>query len=120
MRYTLLVLSPPDVGASARHALGFAQALIGTGHELCCVFFYEQGVLNALRGTEAPQDELDVASAWETLAREHGIPLFACVASAARYGVGGAERLREGFSIAGLGELIDAGSRSDRLLNFAG
>ena len=123
MRYTLLVLTPPDSGASARHALGFARAAVEAGHELACVFFFDAGVLTALTGAEAAQDEFDLRDAWSAFASETSCPLLACVASAARFGLGedpSGDRLRSGFSIAGLGELVDASSRSDRLLTFAG
>jgi tRNA 2-thiouridine synthesizing protein D len=134
MRYTLLVLTAPDGGASARHALGFAQAAQGAGHEIACVFFFDAGVLTALTDAETPQDEFDLRAAWSAFATTTHLRLLACVASAARFGliasqnasddVGDGEsdagRLRRGFSIAGLGELIDATDASDRVMTFAG
>lgn len=122
MRYTLLVLTPPDLGASNRHALEFARALLSAGHELCSVFFYDAGVLTALAGTEAAQDEDDLREGWRELASKYTLPLHACVASAARFGLGqdnASDRLLPGFSICGLGELIDASARAERLLTFA-
>lgn len=121
MRFTLLVLTPPDGGASARHALAFARAVLAQGHQLACVFFFDAGVLTALAGARAPADEEDLRAGWQALRRETGTPLLACVASAERFGV---QACREGadaaFAIAGLGELIEAGNRSDRLLTFRG
>ena len=130
MLVALLVLSPPDTGDAHRHAIGFAEAVLHGGHELSCVFFQDAGVLTALSGCETPQDEPDLRARWQALAREHGVSLFACVASAARFGVsgpgarsqdgdGGTSRLLPGFTVGGLGELIDASRRSDRLLTFA-
>lgn len=122
MRFTLLVLSPPDTGPSNRHALEFAKSVLSRGHELACVFFYDAGVLTALNETEAVQDEGDLRSGWERLAAEGATHLVACVASAARFGLGDRDdspRLRTGFSIAGLGELVDSSRNSDRLLTFA-
>ena len=55
MRYTLLILSPPDHGYSNGHALDFARSLLESGHELACVFFYDAGVLTGLATAEAPQ-----------------------------------------------------------------
>ena len=120
MRFTLLVLSPPDTGPSNRHALRFAEAVLEAGHELACVFFYDAGVLTALAHTEAPQEEADLRAGWERLSE--AVPLLACVASAARFGLGDVEhsaRSRSGFGTAGLGELVAACRRSDRLLTFA-
>lgn len=122
MRYALLVLSPPDTGHSNRHALGFARALLATGHTLDCVFFFDTGALTALAGTEAPQDEDDLRSHWQALAAEAGTTFQVCVASAARFGLGegaNSERLLPGFAIAGLGALAEAQVTADRVLSFA-
>lgn len=122
MRYTLLVLSPPDIGSSNRHALGFARAVIAAGHTLECVFFFDAGALTALSDTEAPQDEDDLRSHWQALASEAHTTLQVCVASAARFGLAdpvNKERLLSGFGIAGLGALAEAQLSSDRLLSFA-
>lgn len=124
MQYTLLILSPPDLGNSALHALRFAESAINAGHSLRCVFFYDAGALTALSHCEAASDELDIRSAWSDLAMSAGITLSACVASAARYGIGDGsdsgklDRLLPGFEIAGLGELVTASAESDRLMTF--
>ena len=123
MRFTLLVLSPPDLGHSNAHALDFARTLVATGHEIACVFFYDAGALTGLASAEAPQDERDLRAAWSALAQQNDVPLVACIASAARFGLGEApspERLQEGFTIAGLGDLAEARSTSERLLTFGG
>jgi tRNA 2-thiouridine synthesizing protein D len=123
MRYTLLVLSPPDSGASARHALEFAKAVCIAGHDIACVFFYDAGVLTALAHTEAVADEDDLRAGWQSLAQTSGIRLFACVASAQRFGVGDGrspqDRCLPYFSIAGLGELVESSAESQRFLTFA-
>jgi tRNA 2-thiouridine synthesizing protein D len=121
MRFTLLVLSPPDLGVSNGHALDFARAALEAGHELACVFFQDAGVLTGGRGYEPPQAERDLRTAWSDLGERHGTPLVLCSASALRYGVAtdaGGAALREGFSIHGLGDLIEANASSDRLLTF--
>ncbi|MDP5055214.1 MAG: sulfurtransferase complex subunit TusD [Congregibacter sp.] len=123
MRYTLLVLSPPDTGASARHALEFAKAVCLAGHHIACVFFYDAGVLTALAHTQAVADEDDLRAGWQSLAQTSGVRLLACVASAQRFGIGDGrppqDRCAQGFSIAGLGELIEASTSSQRFLTFA-
>ncbi|MFT7289210.1 MAG: tRNA 2-thiouridine synthesizing protein D [Halieaceae bacterium] len=121
MRYTLLILSPPDAGASARHAVEFAGALIDAGHEILCVFFYDAGVLTAAKSASPAQDESDLRARWQSLAQSAEVPLFVCVASAARFGISEDETTRlPAFAVGGLGELIEAGTRSDRLMTFAG
>ncbi len=122
MRFTLLILGAPDLGGSNAHALGFSQAVLDAGHELACVFFQDAGVLTALAGCEAAQAERDLRSNWQQLGLEQKAPLYACSASALRYGVGESDssaRLLDGFSVRGLGELVEAQLASDRLLTFA-
>ncbi|WOJ95820.1 sulfurtransferase complex subunit TusD [Congregibacter brevis] len=123
MRYTLLVLSPPDSGSSCRHALEFAKAVCLAGHEIVCVFFYDAGVLTAVAGAEPSADEEDLRGNWQAFAQDTGTRLIACVASALRFGLGDGrsdkERCRPEFAVAGLGEFVDASSNSDRLLTFA-
>lgn len=123
MRYTLLVLSPPHSGSSARHALEFAKAVCHAGHDIACVFFYDAGVLTALSHCESPDDEDDLRSGWQSFAQSTGTRLVACVASAVRFGIGEgqtlADRCLPEFTIAGLGELIESSSESQRFLTFA-
>lgn len=119
MRYLLLVLTPPDLGSSARHALAFARTVASSEHELACVFFYDAGVLTAAL-TDPPQDEEDLRAGWCSLAREHAIELVACVASAQRFGVSGDAQRHPEFSVAGLGTLVEASASADRVLTFRG
>jgi tRNA 2-thiouridine synthesizing protein D len=122
MRFVLLVLSPPDLGSSARHALKFAEALAGSEHSISCVFFFDAGVLTAAAAPQAAQDEDDLRRRWSALARERSVKLVACVASAQRFGVSAEDAAAEGspFDIAGLGELIEATSSADRVVSFRG
>ncbi len=122
MRYTLLVLSPPDGGSSARQALEFAKALRRGEHDIACVFFYDAGALTALAGCEPSADEENLRGAWQAIGEAGNIPLIVCVASAQRFGIGDGRDLKDrclpGFAIAGLGEFIEASSNSDRLMTF--
>jgi len=122
MRFTLLVLAAPDIGAANGHALRFARAALDAGHALDLVFFQDAGVLTAVAGCEAPQAEDDLRAAWSDLGARHDLALVTCSASAARFGVDeGREltRLLPGFSVAGLGELAAVSASCDRLLTFA-
>lgn len=118
MRFTLLILTPPEAGDANARAAAFAGTLLDSGHELTCAFFHDSAVLTGLDGCDAPQDETDPRTAWSRLASEHGVSLVACVASAARHGVT-SDRLLQGFRIGGLGELVEASTSSERLLTFA-
>ena len=123
MRFTILVLTPPECGDANARAAAFVGQLLEAGHDLACVFFHDAGVLTGLNASEAPQDEADVRDSWTQLAQDRGARLIACVASAARHGVASEAvpgRLAAGFEIGGLGELVEASAVSDRLLTFAG
>ena len=129
MRFALNVLAGPADGAGARSALFFTRAALTAGHEIHRVFFQGAGVQCASALTVAPQDELDVAEAWARLGREHGLDLVVCVSSALRRGLlddAEADRyerrsgnLRPEFTISGLGQLVDATLRADRVVTFA-
>ncbi len=130
MIYSLLVLSSPISGHGSRHALHFAEAAIARGHQVNRVFFLDAGAGTGNGNAVLPQDEGDISGAWRGLASEHGLELVLCISSALKRGMldaSEAERYEkagamvcEEFSIAGLGQLIDAGSTAERLLTFGG
>jgi len=85
-------------------------------------------VNNATRLTTPPQDDRNIVNRWSKLAEENKLDLVVCVAAAQRRGIvdeGEAKRngkdatnLAPGFRISGLGQLIEAGIQSDRLVTF--
>ena len=128
MKFTVVVHAAPQAGQSAATALRFCQELLQQGHALCRVFFFRDGVLNGNRLSVFPQDETDLCAQWENFLSEHDIEAVACVTSALRRGMldeQEAQRhdkpaavLSSAFRIGGLGELVDACSQSDRVVNF--
>jgi len=127
MKIALNVLNTPLADSSYR-AYQFACAAIKAGHELVRVFFYQDGVYNGNDLASPPQDEINLPTLWQQLSRNHGVELCICVASAIRRGVldkATAENnkqsqcnLAPGFSIVGLGHLMDAAQQADRLITF--
>jgi tRNA 2-thiouridine synthesizing protein D len=81
------------------------------------VFFYHDGVNNATKLTEPPQDDRNVVARWTKLAEEHGVDLVVCVAAALRRGIV-EQNLAAGFRISGLGQLVESAIQSDRLVVF--
>ena len=75
-----------------------------------------------------PQDDRNLTNEWSELAENHGLDLVVCVAAAQRRGMldeaemkrhgKSANNLAKGFRISGLGQLIEAGIQSDRLITF--
>lgn len=118
----------PATHQASRSALRFVRAAIAAGHRIERVFFQLDGVLNGAAPIRPPEGEADPAAAWQALAGEHDLDLVLCVSSALRRGVLDADEarraglaatlVRPGFTISGLGQLVDAALTSDRLVTF--
>jgi len=128
MKLTIQVNEGPYQHQASDSAYQFAKAALAKGHEIFRVFFYHDGVNNGTRLTTPPQDDRNVVNRWSDLAKEHDLDLVVCVAAAQRRGIvddGEAERngkdatnIADGFRISGLGQLIEGGIQSDRLVVF--
>ena len=74
------------------------------------------------------KDERNIKQKWTALANETGIDLVFCIAPAQRRGLldeneaarqgKDANNIAEGFRISGLGQLIEMGIQTDRLVMF--
>ncbi|WP_317928798.1 sulfurtransferase complex subunit TusD [Halioxenophilus sp. WMMB6] len=127
MKFALIVLSPPASVASYS-AYNFARAVISSGHQLATVFFYQDGVYNGNELTTPPQDELNLTRLWQSLRDDSPVELTVCIAAGIRRGVlDSAEAVRhhkvagnlaDGFTLGGLGLLVDAANHCDRLVTF--
>ncbi len=128
MKYSILVNEGPYTHQASDSAYQFAKAVLAKGNEIFRIFFYHDGVNNATRLTTPPQDDRNIVNRWSKLAEEHKLDMVVCVAAAQRRGIvdeGEAKRngkdatnLAPGFRISGLGQLIEAGIQSDRLVTF--
>ena len=109
-------------------AYHFVEAALKAGHEIVRVFFYHDGVNNGTRLTVPPQDERNIQSNWTKLAEQHDLDLVVCVAAAQRRGIldeseakrngKDTDNIAPGFRISGLGQLIETGIESDRVVAF--
>ena len=128
MKFTIQVNEGPYQHQAADTAYFFAKAAIEKGHEIFRIFFYHDGVNNGTRLTTPPQDDRNIVKRWTELAQAHNIDMVVCVAAAQRRGIvdeGEAQRngkdatnIAPGFRISGLGQLIEGGVQSDRLIVF--
>ena len=128
MKFSIQVNEGPSQHPASDTAYQFAKAAIAAGHERFRVFFYHDGVNNANKLAVPPQDDRDIPKLWSELSKENNLDLVVCIAAAQRRGmmdVDEAKRqgfednnLKEGFRISGLGQLIEAGIESDRLVVF--
>ncbi|GAB4297176.1 MAG: sulfurtransferase complex subunit TusD [Thiohalomonadaceae bacterium] len=128
MKFTIQVNEGPYTHQASDTAYNFASAALAAGHEIYRVFFYHDGVNNATRLTTPPQDDRNVVNRWSELAAKHNLDLVVCVAAAQRRGIADADEAKRngknadniapGFRISGLGQLIEGGIQSDRLVVF--
>ena len=128
MKLAVMVNEGPYQHQSSDSAYQFIKAAIDKGHEITRVFFYHDGVNNGTRYGIPPQDDRNITQQWSELSKKHGLDLVVCVAAAQRRGILDADEARrhgksgdniaDGFRISGLGQLIEAGIQSDRLVVF--
>jgi tRNA 2-thiouridine synthesizing protein D len=128
MKFGIMVSEGPYTHQASDTAYHFTKAALDAGHEIYRVFFYHDGVNNGTRLASPPQDDRNVMARWSELAEKHELDMVVCVAAAQRRGIvddGEAKRngkdatnIAPGFRISGLGQLIEAGIQSDRLMVF--
>lgn len=125
MRYVLQVTQPLYGGQGSALALQLAESILKCGHQLDQVFFYREGVYHGNAFSYPANDEPDLLTQWQALAKTHQVRLNLCVAAAQRRGVVATESSRDnqqhnlasGFELAGLGEFTRAVLQADRLIS---
>ena len=128
MKFGIVVSEGPYTHQASDSAYNFAKAALESGHEVPRVFFYHDGVNVGTRLSVPPQDERNIQQNWSALAKDHGVDLVICIAAAQRRGMldeneakrqgKDADNIAEGFRISGLGQLIEMGIQTDRLMMF--
>lgn len=128
MKFSVVIHAAPYSAQAAHSALRFSREVLAQGHEIYRLFFFGDGVHNASRLAVVPQDEASLQADWEDLITEHKLDSVVCVTSALRRGILNATEakrheldavsIRHSSEIAGLGQLIDAVTHSDRVVNF--
>lgn len=128
MKLSVLVNEGPYQHQASDSAFQFTKAALEKGHEIYRVFFYHDGVNNGTRLTVPPQDDRNIVDRWSALSKQYSLDLVLCIAAAQRRGLLDANEAKrqgkdsnniaEGFRISGLGQLIEAGIKSDRLVVF--
>ena len=128
MKLSVQINEGPYTHAASDTAYQFTKAALEKGHEIFRVFFYHDGVNNGTRFTTPPQDDRNLVNMWSELAEKHKLDLVVCVAAAQRRGIvdpdeakrngKDGDNIAPGFRISGLGQLIEAGIQSDRLVVF--
>ncbi len=128
MKFAIQVNEGPYQHQASDTAYQFTKAALEKGHEIFRVFFYHDGVNNGTRLTTPPQDDRHITNRWIDLGEKYDLDLVVCVAAAQRRGIVDEDEMkRQGkdatniaprFRISGLGQLVEAGIQSDRLMVF--
>ncbi len=128
MKFAVMVSEGPYTHQASDTAYQFTRAALELGHEIVRVFFYHDGVNNGTCMTTPPQDDRHIVNRWTKLATDHDLDMVVCVAAAQRRGIVDADEAKRngkdadniapGFRISGLGQLIEAGIKADRLMLF--
>ena len=128
MKFSVVVYAPPYSSEAATSALKFSRAVIARGHSIYRIFFFSDGVHNANSLVITPQDEINLQAEWHDLIYEQDIDSVVCVTSGLKRGVIDSKEsekrnldsisMLSSSEFSGLGQLIDAYTNSDRVLNF--
>lgn len=128
IKFSLLITANPISSEKASTAYQFCEAALISGHQVCGVFFYLDGVLTANNLISPASDEVNLTTRWAALAEQYKIPLEVCVSAALRRGIVNQEEakqlalfnynLKPPFVLSGLGQLAELSSRCDRLVQF--
>ena len=116
MKISVLIQEGPYNHEASDSAYNFIQAALAKGHSIRGIFFYDDGVYNATRLMDPPQDDRHISKRWSELGAT-GIDMVVCVAAAARRGITN-EVLAPNIRISGLGQLASMISKSDRIVTF--
>ena len=128
MKFSVVVYASPYSNEAAISALKFASAVISKGHSIYRIFFFSDGVHNANKLAITPQDEINLQEQWHTLIQENDLDSVVCVTSGLKRGIIDEKEssnrkldcssIMSSSDLSGLGQLVDAYDKSDRVLNF--
>ena len=128
MKFSIVIYAAPYSAEAASTALNFTRTLLDQGHDIYRLFFFGDGVHNANKLAVVAQDEVNLHQQWDSLIKSYQLDSVVCVTSAIKRGIVDATEsqrheleatsMYDSSEIAGLGQLIDAAIKSDRMVNF--
>ena len=113
----ILIKEGPYNHQASDTAYKFAEAAIKKGHRIDAVFFYNDGVNNASKDMDPPQDDRHIGNRWVELCQKKKVQMMVCIAAAKRRGIND-DVLIDCGEITGLGNFTDIAIRNDRLMIF--
>ena len=128
MIFSIAIYSSPQNAQASYSAYRFAEAALLQGHKIHRIFFYHQAIHNASAFSVSAQDEINLTTLWQTLAKENGFELNVCIAAAITRGLLDTQEanryqkpssnIAAQFELSGLGQFVEACASSDRLVTF--
>ena len=71
MKISVLIQEGPYNHEASDSAYNFIQAALAKGHTIRGIFFYDDGVYNATKLMDPPQDDRHIQKRWTELAEKH-------------------------------------------------
>ena len=106
MQFSLIIRTRPQDTVRWRQALRFAETATQMGHVIRQCFFQSEGVLTATHP--------EAYEGWCHIAEASGAELLLCSQAAEAYDIAATNP----FVIGGLGALVEAGVKADRVISF--
>ena len=106
MQFSLIIRTRPQDTVRWRQALCFAETVTEMGHSIRQCFFQSEGVLAATHP--------EAYEGWCRVAEASGAELLLCSQAAEAYEI----TANNPFVIGGLGALVEAGVKADRVMSF--
>lgn len=124
MKKLAIIVTTPPTSHLTKSAIELAKNALEQEIEVIGIFFYQLGVLNAVKEQRVQSDEFNIAKAWTDLSKQ--VPLHLCSTAAEKYGVftiqtnghPDSKSILEGFQLSGLGELVLLTKNADRLVQL--
>ena len=106
MQFSLIIPTRPQDTGRWQQALRFAETVTEMGHSIRQCFFQSEGVLAATHP--------EAYEGWCRVAEASGAELLLCSQAAEAYEI----TANNPFVIGGLGALVEAGVKADRVMSF--
>ena len=93
----------------------FVDAALQAGHEIDCIFLYQDGVYHANQNIQLASDEFPLVETWQSL-HALNIPILLCVTAAEKRGIDIDDT--GSFKVAGLAEFSMLAAKADKWVQF--
>ncbi|MFY8273383.1 sulfurtransferase complex subunit TusD [Pseudoalteromonas sp. SSDWG2] len=106
--------SPSDV-CTLQALYRFSQSVIAAGHQISCIFLYQDGVYHACDNFDVSNDEFNPENIWSRIF-DLNIDVQVCITAAGKRGI--AIDDSSAFNVSGLAEFAMLTSAADKWVQF--